>query len=237
MTARGEDAVNAFGQPIGRPLPDWQPPGYPDGRTLDGRYCRLERLESPDHADRLGLMFTSDVEVQDWTYMPFGPIASPGDTAQWVDRWSAADGFVYYVITDDSGGRALGVAAYLRIKPTAGSIEIGGILFSRSLVRTVAATESMFMLIDHAFGLGYRRCEWKCDALNEASKRAALRLGFRYEGTFQQATLVKGHNRDTAWYAMTDREWPSVRPGFLTWLDEDNFDERGRQRFRLRVRE
>lgn len=226
-------SVNAWGQPVGAALPDWRPPPYPDGRPLDGQHCRLERLDPGRHGQALGKTLTDGTEPGDWTYMPFGPFDSAAAAVRWVEDWSAMDGFVYYAIFAAGEPAPAGIAAWLRIMPDAGSIEIGGILFSRALMRTAAATEALYLLIDHAFQLGYRRVEWKCDALNAPSRRAAVRLGFRYEGTFRQATVVKGRNRDTAWYAITDGEWPGLRDAYLRWLDPANFDDANRQRKRL----
>jgi len=132
-------------------------------------------------------------------------------------------------ITDD----AIGVAGYLRITPASGSIEVGHLNFSPRLQRTRAATEAMYLMMAHAFELGYRRYEWKCNALNLPSRAAALRLGLSFEGIFRQATVVKGRNRDTAWYAAIDSEWPALRAAFLQWLDPANFDEQGQQRISL----
>ena len=132
-----------------------------------------------------------------------------------------------------AGGRAEGVASYLRITPAVGSIEVGHICLSPRLQATVAATEAMFLMMDWAFASGYRRYEWKCDALNLPSRRAAERFGFSYEGTFRQATIYKGRNRDTAWFAMVDRDWPGLQRAYRTWLDPANFDAAGRQRQRL----
>jgi RimJ/RimL family protein N-acetyltransferase len=126
--------------------------------------------------------------------------------------------------------RATGIASYLRIEPAHGTIEVGHLAFSPLLQRTAAATEAMYLMMKHAFELGYRRYEWKCDALNAASRRAAERLGFRFEGVFRQAVVYKGRNRDTAWYSIIDREWPGREAAFLAWLDPTNFDSHGRQR-------
>jgi RimJ/RimL family protein N-acetyltransferase len=137
------------------------------------------------------------------------------------------------VIVERKEGRVRGTLSYLRIDPPNGSIEIGMVLFSEGLQRTTAATEAVYLLLRHAFELGYRRVEWKCDSLNAPSRRAAERLGFSFEGVFRQAMVVKGRNRDTAWYSMLDREWPLLQPAFDAWLAPANFDTNGRQRERL----
>ena len=125
------------------------------------------------------------------------------------------------------------MASYLRITPGFGTIEVGNIHFGSALKRSRAGTEAMFLMMEYAFSLGYRRYEWKCDALNEPSRNAALRLGFTFEGTWRQATVYKGRNRDTAWFSIIDAEWPHLRQGFMRWLDPRNFDSNGRQRLRL----
>jgi RimJ/RimL family protein N-acetyltransferase len=142
---------------------------------------------------------------------------------------------LFYAVVEKIEDRAVGVASYLRIDPANGSIEVGHINYSPLLQRTPAATEAMYLMMRHVFDLGYRRYEWKCNALNAASRVAARRLGFSFEGVFRQAGVVKGRNRDTAWYAMIDKEWPALREAFLRWLDPSNFDEQGRQRARLSV--
>ena len=233
MSDDGSTERNAYGQPVGPRVADWQPRALPESPVLNGRYCRLERLAPEHHGAALGKLLADDTEPQDWTYMPFGPFESPEAGERWVDVFSKDAGFIYYAIVDPDAGAPTGIAAYLRVKPAAGSIEIGGILFSRTLMKTAAATEALFLLIDHAFSLGYRRCEWKCDALNTPSMRAARRLGFRDEGVFRKALVVKGRNRDTAWFAMTDDDWGGLRAGYLAWLDPANFDADGQQRSRL----
>ncbi len=220
---------NEFGQPIGSPLERWTQPPLPPAIILSGDYCRLEPLDVSRHGGALSEAWISGVEERDWTYLPFGPFHDKKEAAKWVHDWSGNDHFSYYAIVGNTCETATGVASYLRMDPQNGCIEIGGILFSRRLMRTAAATEAIFLLLKHVFALGYRRCEWKCDALNEPSRRAAIRLGFTFEGIFRQATMVKGRNRDTAWYAMTDKDWSVLRPVFLQWLDRANFDESGCQ--------
>jgi RimJ/RimL family protein N-acetyltransferase len=219
---------NELGQPIGFPVPDWTPPPAPARETLNGRYCRLEPLDAGRHAQALWEANASDPTSRNWTYLFEGPYATFAAYDAWVRRASGtADPLFFAIVT---GARAVGVAAYLRIAPAAGSIEVGHINFSPLLQRTPAATEAMYLMMRHAFALGYRRYEWKCDALNAPSRAAAERLGLTYEGLFRQALVYKGRNRDTAWYATIDREWPGLRAAFEQWLDPGNFDEGGRQR-------
>jgi len=162
-------------------------------------------------------------------YLPYGPFATLDDYLVWLNRVATVADPQFYAIVDLATGTATGVASYLRIDPAAGSIEVGHINYSPKLQRTIAATEAMYLMMRRAFELGYRRYEWKCNALNVPSRAAALRLGFSYEGIFRQARVDKGRNRDTAWYAMIDGDWPLVDRAFRRWLDPSNFDERGRQ--------
>ncbi len=165
--------------------------------------------------------------------MPYGPFDSPKSFVVWVQGVCRADDVLFHAIVDNAAGKAAGVASYLRIAPASGSIEVGHIAFSPSLQRTAAATEAMYFMMKRAFELGYRRYEWKCDALNARSCAAAQRLGLSFEGIFRQAGVYKGRNRDTAWYAAIDSEWPALQTAFRQWLDPANFDKNGCQRMRL----
>jgi RimJ/RimL family protein N-acetyltransferase len=189
----------------------------------------LERLNPPAHAEPIWTADQADVHGASWTYLPYGPFSDLADYQTWMAGYEGAeDPFFYAVI---AGGEPLGLASYLRIAPEAGSIEVGHLHFSPALQRTVAATEAMALMMAHVFDdLGYRRYEWKCNALNEASKCAAARLGFTYEGTFRQNGVYKGRNRDTAWFSILDHEWPAMKATFQAWLNPDNFDESGHQR-------
>jgi RimJ/RimL family protein N-acetyltransferase len=212
-----------------------------------GRYCRLEPLEPERHAAALHAAYRVDVAGLGWTYLPYGPFPDERTFFGWLEEVAEQDDPLFFAIVprDEGlrvaaspldGARAAGVASYLRIAPAVGSIEVGHIHYAPVLQRTRAATEAMYLMMRRVFDeLGYRRCEWKCDALNAASRRAAHRLGFTYEGTHRQATIYKGRSRDTAWYSMLDREWPAVRAAFEAWLDPSNFDETGRQRRPLRA--
>jgi RimJ/RimL family protein N-acetyltransferase len=195
-----------------------------------GRYCTLTPLVAEDAAS-LWRAYALDRDGRDWTYLPYGPFERFDEFESWVRASSLGADPLFYAVTLANGDDgAAGVASYLRIVPAVGSIEVGHIHFSPLLQRTPAATEAMYLMMRHAFELGYRRYEWKCDALNAPSRRAAERLGFSFEGIFRQAVVVKGRNRDTAWYACIDREWPSRREAFERWLDPVNFDAEGRQR-------
>jgi len=213
---------NDFGQPIGEPVSSWTPPPAVTGVVLTGRTCRVEPL-TPEHVDDLHQALVVDSPPDTWTYMADGPFADRSAFASYIDYLHAPD-WSPHVIVDESG-KPQGIACYLRIAPTVGSVEVGAITYSPALRRTTAATEAMHLMADHAFALGYRRYEWKCDDLNAPSRRAAERLGFRYEGTFRQALVYKGRNRDTAWFSITDAEWPRIRSIHRAWLAPENFVE------------
>ncbi|MFD1341046.1 GNAT family N-acetyltransferase [Litorisediminicola beolgyonensis] len=223
--------VNGFGQPVGAPVETALPAKRPERSTLTGRFCRVEPLV-PAHADALYDAFAEDAEGRDWTYLPLSPPESREDFAAWMDEAAASPDPLFFTICDAAG--PAGHASYLRITPDAGVIEVGYIHLAPRLQRTAAATEAMALMMQHAIEtLGYRRYEWKCDALNAPSRRAAARLGFTYEGTFRQASVVKGRNRDTAWFSVLDSEWPSLKARFQAWLSPENFDAEGRQRTAL----
>ncbi|WP_439817909.1 GNAT family N-acetyltransferase [Zavarzinia sp. CC-PAN008] len=201
---------------------------------MTGRFCTLEPLDPARHAADLFAANARDGEGRNWTYLPYGPFADLGDYRAWMERTCLGDDPLFHAIIDHATDKAVGVASYLRIEPAVGVIEVGHINYSPLLQRTPAATEAMVLMMARVFDeLGYRRYEWKCDALNAPSRRAAARLGFRYEGLFRQATLYKGRNRDTAWFSIIDSEWPAIRAAFQAWLDAANFDADGRQRTAL----
>jgi len=224
---------NALGQPIGHRLPEWTPPPRPPREPMLGRFCRVEPLALERHAAELHAANSADTDGRMWTYLAYGPFPSLDDYRAWVQQSCLGDDPFFHAIVDSATGRAGGVASYLRIDPPAGSIEVGHLAFAPALQRTPAATEAIFLLLQRAFALGYRRFEWKCNALNAPSRVAAQRLGLSFEGVFRQATVVKGHNRDTAWYAAIDAEWPALESAFTQWLDPANFDDQGRQQLRL----
>lgn len=216
-------------RPRGAIVPNWSAPPAPQGQPLEGRYALIEPLDADRHAALLYKAFDGHDEV--WDYMPAGPFASAAQFHRWMREATATPSeILHHAIRDKDTGAWGGSAAYLRIKPAAGSIEVGYIALSPQLQRTRAATEAMYLMMKWAFDAGYRRYEWKCDALNGPSRRAAQRLGFSYEGVFRQATVVKGRNRDTAWFAVIDKDWPALDEAFRLWLDPANFDSEGQQK-------
>lgn len=227
--------VNALGQPLGMPVPGWTPRPLPPRAPAEGRFCRLEPLAAAAHAADLWEAHGHDREGANWTYLPVGPHDSPDAFRAWAVGAEASDDPQFYAVIDARTGRAVGSLSFLRMDPAHGVIEIGFVHFSPLMQRTAMATEAQYLLMRRAFDeLGYRRLEWKCNALNAPSRVAAERLGYTFEGTFRQARVEKGHNRDTAWYSLMDEEWPARRAAFETWLDPANFDGEGRQRRSLR---
>lgn len=200
---------------------------------MAGRYCRLEPLDPVAHATGLFEAFAADTAGAGWTYLGYGPFATEADFGDWLDDQCTGDDPLFYTITGPDGP-PLGMASYLRIDAAVGVIEVGHLHYAPALQRTPAATEAMYLMMRRAFDeLGYRRYEWKCDALNAPSRQAAERLGFVFEGVFRQATVYKGRNRDTAWFSILDAEWPRLKAAFERWLAPANFDPQGQQRQRL----
>ena len=227
MTAR----TNHLGQPIGDDLAGWTPALPPPRTALEGRWCVVEPFDLDRHGALLFDAYAEDAEDRIWTYLPYGPFASLADFRAWAAATCRGDDPLFHAVVERATGQALGVASYLRIVPAAGVIEVGHINYAPRLQRTAMATEAMFLMMRRVFDeLGNRRYEWKCDALNAASCRAAERLGFTFEGVFRQATVYKGRNRDTAWYAIVDGDWPAIRSAYEAWLAPDNFDAAGDQR-------
>jgi len=222
-----------LGLPVGAPLHGWRAPPRPPRKPFTGRYCRLEPADPERHAADLHAANARDAEGRMWVYLAYGPFESESDYRQWLAASAGGDDPVFYAVVEAASGRAVGLASFLRIDPANGVIEVGHLAFSPALQRTVAATEAIYLMMRWVFESGYRRFEWKCNALNEPSRRAAQRLGFSYEGTFRQAVISKGRNRDTAWYAMIDAEWPALSAAYERWLGADNFDPAGRQRVAL----
>ncbi len=210
-------------------LQTWVPPSLPSRSVISGRYVRLEPLEHA-HIPELWAAHIGHDEI--WRYMPAGPFSSERDLGGWVDKVRiAVDPMQFAVRMED--GRLGGTLSIMRINPAAGSAEVGYIVFTPRLQRTREATEAVYLTIKWAFEAGYRRFEWKCNAANLGSRRAAERFGFSYEGIFRQAAVVKGDNRDTAWFASIDSEWPALRTAFEAWLDPANFGADGVQKTRL----
>jgi RimJ/RimL family protein N-acetyltransferase len=222
-----------FGQPIGQPLPGWTGAALPPRTPLEGRYCRLEPIDPDRHAAPIFAALSAAPDARGWTYLPYGPFDGLASYRAWMETTCLGDDPQFFAIIDRATDRPAGLASYLRITPAAGSIEVGHLHYAPCLQRTPAATEAMYLLMERAFGQGYRRYEWKCDALNAPSRAAAERLGFSFEGIFRQATVYKARNRDTAWYAVIDRDWPALQRALRRWLDPANFEGAGRQRLRL----
>lgn len=223
--------MNEFGQPIGDLLPDgWAPPPSPPPRVLEGARVRVEPIDPARHADDLFEANRLDQSGEGWTYLVYGPFGDIHEYRAWLEASCTGTDPMFWAYVDVATGKAVGLGSYLRIDPGAGVIEVGHIRFSPKLQRTAHATEVMYLKMKYVFDLGYRRYEWKCDALNAPSRRAAERYGFKFEGIFRQATHYRGRNRDTAWFSMIDSEWPGIRAAHEAWLDPANFDAQGNQR-------
>lgn len=228
------DLNNELGQPIGWPLADWQPCEHPRGAEMQGRFCRLEPIDRQRHGADLFAAFCEDRDGANWTYLPYGPFSHVDEANAWIDATCLGDDPCFFGVIDLATGKAVGVASYLRIEPAIGVIEVGHIHFSPLMQGRPISTEAMYLMMRQVFEvLGYRRYEWKCDALNKPSCAAAIRLGFLFEGMFRQATIYKRRNRDTSWYSILDREWPVARAAFEAWLKPSNFDAEGKQRQNL----
>jgi RimJ/RimL family protein N-acetyltransferase len=228
------DHTNDLGQPVGFAVEGWTPRPAPPATPIAGRFCRLEPLDPQRHARDLHVANSADREGRMWTYLPWGPFAGLDDYLAATDASLRRPNSLTYAVIAGENGKAVGVASYLNVNRSAGSIEVGAIAYAPALQRTPAGTEAMYLMMRRAFDeLGYRRYEWKCNSLNAPSRAAAERYGFRYEGIFLQADVVKGRNRDTAWYSITDREWPRIKAAFERWLDPANFAADGRQRTSL----
>ena len=200
---------------------------------MEGRWCRVEPLDVARHGAELFAAYAEDREGRVWTYMGYGPFETRAEFQDWMTASCLGDDPLFHAIVERASGRALGMASYLRVVPETGVIEVGHINYAPALQKTPAATEAMYLMMRRAFDFGYRRFEWKCDARNAGSRAAAQRLGLSFEGVFRQAAVYKGRNRDTAWYAAIDSEWPALRDAFEGWLDPANFDDDGGQRSAL----
>ena len=217
----------------GKPLPNWQAPSPITHVALTGRYCRVEPLNVTTHATDLFVANALDTTGEGWTYLTIGPFAEFADYERWATTACASRDPLFHAIVDLVTGKAVGVASFMRIDPANGVVEVGNLKFSTRMQRTPIASEAMHLMMKHAFTLGYRRYEWKCDSLNAPSRAAAQRYGFSYEGLFRQATVYKGRNRDTTWFSVIDGEFPAIDAAFTRWLAPENFDAGGKQRLRL----
>ncbi|WP_219209855.1 GNAT family N-acetyltransferase [Variovorax boronicumulans] len=226
--------LNDFGQPVGPALPDWTPHALPPREAIEGRFCRVEPLDAARHADDLHAAYAQAPDGRDWTYLSIERSDDPAATRAYVERLAQSADPMHFAVIDRASGRAVGTLALMRIEPAHGVMEVGHVTFSPLLKKTPLSTEAQYLLMRLAFDtLGYRRYEWKCDSCNAPSRRAAQRLGFRFEGIFRQVLVYKGRSRDTAWFSVIDSEWPALRSAFERWLAPDNFDAQGRQRSAL----
>jgi len=226
---RAMTTTNEQGLKVGAPIPDWTMPALPARETLTGRTCRVEPLHIARHADDLHTAFSADASGADWSYLPYGPFDSLADLEIWLSETCFSDDPIFFAIIDLESGKAVGMASYLNINRVHGTIEVGHVHFSPILQRRRVATEAIHLMMGHAFSTGYRRYEWKCNALNARSRKAAQRFGFSFEGVFRQHMVMRGHNRDSAWYACVDGAWPQLDAAFQTWLGDANFDADGQQ--------
>ncbi|WP_244202406.1 GNAT family N-acetyltransferase [Buttiauxella warmboldiae] len=216
--------INEHQQPVGQALPDWQPCPRPQRIVLEGRFCRLEPL-SHIHIDPLWAAWNTAEGDRGWTYLPVGPFACAQQFAEFIENAAQSGDPLYYAVVDSASGNALGTLSLMRIDPANGVVEVGYVMYTPLLQRTVQATEAHYLLMKYAFELGYRRYEWKCDSVNGPSRHAAVRLGFRYEGLFRQAVVYKQRTRDTAWFSILDSEWPLIQQSFVRWLSAENMPE------------
>lgn len=218
---------NEFGQIIGEEVKNWQGAKIPPKNLIVGSHCILEPLIAEKHGSQL---FEARNPASLWTYLPYGPFNTKSDFDNHLQQIIATSDNLAYAIIDPKNHQVIGMACYMRINPEHGTMEIGHLFFSQKLQKTIAATESMYLMMKRAFDdLNYRRYEWKCNSLNQGSINAAKRLGFKFEGIFRQHFIFKDRNRDTAWFSIIDSEWPEIKSRFLKWLDPKNFDSNGNQ--------
>lgn len=226
--------VNPFQQPVGEAVPGWSPRALPARTTIEGRYCRLEPLDPPRHAADLYAAYSQAPDGRDWTYMAIERPDNEADYLAYAQAAAAGTDPLHYAVIDRQSGKPVGTLSLMRTDPRNGVVEVGHVMFSPLLKRTPISTEAQYLLMRYALAdLGYRRYEWKCDSLNGPSRQAAERLGFQFEGVFRQAVVYKGRTRDTAWFSITDREWPRLQAAFERWLAPGNFDADGQQRVPL----
>lgn len=221
---------NLYGQPIGEPLPDWVARSNPSNVTLRGEFCRLEPINPERHTGELYAAYRTAPDDRDWTYLSVGPFPDEDSYRRHLESIAQSTDPRHYAVVGPPLGQAVGTLSLMRADTRNGSIEVGWVTFSPLLKQTPASTEAHFLLMKYVFDdLQYRRYEWKCDSLNAPSRKAAERLGFTFEGIFRQAVVYKGRSRDTAWFSIIDKEWPSIKAAFLAWLSAGNFDADGEQ--------
>jgi RimJ/RimL family protein N-acetyltransferase len=226
--------LNEYDQPIGDAVLGWSPRLLPPRANIEGRHCRLEPVDAQRHGPDLFAAITSAPDGRAWTYLFQEPFAQYEAFQVHLEHMQTSRDPLFFAVADNTTQRAVGYLALMRIDPAHGVIEVGNINYSPLVQRTPAATEAQYLLMKLVFDtLGYRRFEWKCDSLNAPSRRAAQRLGFRFEGVFRQAVVYKGRSRDTAWFSIIDSEWPAVRAAMEAWLSPDNFSSDGTQRTSL----
>lgn len=219
---------------IGFPLKNWTTALTPPRTPMVGSWCCMEPINPNNHTDALFMAFSEDLENRNWSYLPYGPFETKKAFNGWIRETCLGSDPLFYAIIDKSNNKALGISSYLRITPNVGVIEAGHIHYAPALQNSTAGTEAMYLMMKRAFEeLGYRRYEWKCDALNFSSRKAAERLGMTFEGVFRQATIYKNRNRDTAWFSLLDIEWPRMKQVFELWLNPNNFSREGSQINRL----
>lgn len=228
--------INQYGQPVGEPLPHWTPRARPDGVTLSGRFCCLQALDAERDFAGLFDAFQLAPDGRDWTYLMRERPESSQELREHLQNMQANPALVNLTVFDLSCQAPVGTVAFMRIEEGHGVLEIGHVCWSPLMKRRSSATEAIYLMLRYAFDeLGYRRCEWKCDSLNEPSRQAAQRFGFAYEGRFSKALVTKGRSRDTDWFALTEDRWPLVRSAFERWLDDSNFDAANQQKQRLQA--
>lgn len=225
---------NEFDQPIGHSIIEWVPREIPGNAILEGDFCTLEPLSADRHAGDLYAAYALAPDSRDWTYLPIGPFTNELEYRHFVEAAAKTSDPKQFAVISNHSGKALGTISLMRVEPLHGVIEVGYVVFSPLLKQQTAATEAQFLLMAYVFDdLKYRRYEWKCDSLNAPSRKAAERLGFTFEGIFRQAVVYKGRSRDTAWYSITDKEWPMLKQAFQSWLSKSNFDANQSQIHRL----
>lgn len=224
--------TNKYGQPVGFPLPDWKPAPFPTKSNLNGQHCNLIPLEI-SHCDALFQAFSQATDDRDWTWLGAQKPAVLQEMKLWIENKMCDPGLVAWAVVEMKSGNAVGVVCYSNIDTVNGAIEIGHVTWSPKMQRTAMGTEAIYLLLNNAFSLGYRRIAWRCDSHNLASRNAAERLGFTFEGRFRQAMTRKQRNRDTDWLSIIDIEWPAVKSALSGWLSLDNFTANGEQKRKL----